>query len=94
MVDLPNGGGAKNAEYMAPCNPIPIHFEGANCLDTSAVEGVIRRIKPDLIVFGASLRSSETVMRSAPSRVLAVKTSSLAYPLSRQPAETTGRCSP
>jgi hypothetical protein len=28
------------------------------------VESVIRRRKPDLIVFGASLRSSETVMRS------------------------------
>jgi hypothetical protein len=63
-VDLPGGGGPKAAEYMACCNTIPIHFEGTNCLDTSAVEAVIRKHKPDLIVFGASLRSSETVMRT------------------------------
>lgn len=50
LVDLPNGGGAGNAEYMAACNPIPINFEGADCLDTSAVEDVIRRGKPDLRV--------------------------------------------
>jgi hypothetical protein len=64
LVDLPSGGGPTAAEYMACCNTIPIHFEGTNCLDTSAVEGVIRKHKPDLIVFGASLRSSETVMRT------------------------------
>jgi hypothetical protein len=38
LVDLPGGGGAKAAEYMAACNTIPINFEGINCLDTSAVE--------------------------------------------------------
>jgi hypothetical protein len=64
LVDLPGGGGAKAAEWMAACNTIPIHFEGINCLDTSAVEDGLRRRKPDLIVFGASLRTSETVMRS------------------------------
>jgi hypothetical protein len=61
LVDLPQGGGAKAAEYLAACNTIPIHFEGINCLDTSAVEEGIRRRKPDLIVFGASLRTSQMV---------------------------------
>jgi len=64
LVDLPNGGGAKAAEYMASCNTIKINFEGIDCLDTAKVEEAIRRRKPDLIVFGASLRTSETVMRS------------------------------
>jgi len=64
LVDLPGGGGPVAAEYMRCCNTIPIHFEGTNCLDTSAVEAVLRKRKPDLIVFGASLRSSETVMRA------------------------------
>jgi hypothetical protein len=64
LVDLPGGGGPAAVEYMTCCNTIPIHFEGVNCLDTSAVEAVLRKRKPDLIVFGASLRSSETVMRS------------------------------
>jgi len=72
LVDLPNGGGAKAAEYMAACNTIPINFEGINCLDTSAVEDAIRRRKPDLIVFGASLRTSETVMRSEDPRAKAM----------------------
>ncbi len=72
LVDLPNGGGAKAAEYMAACNLIPINFEGINCLDTSAVEDAVRRRKPDLIVFGASLRTSETVMRSEDPRAKAM----------------------
>jgi len=68
LVDLPGGGGAKAAEYMAACNTITINFEGINCLDTSKVEDAIRRRKPDLIVFGASLRTSETVMRATDPR--------------------------
>jgi len=64
LVDLPGGGGPKAAEYMASCNTIPIHFEGVDCLDTSAVETVLKKRKPDLIVFGASLRTSDSVMRS------------------------------
>jgi hypothetical protein len=72
LVDLPGGGGAKAAEYMAACNTIPINFEGINCLDTAAVEEAIRRRKPDLIVFGASLRTSETVMRSQDPRAKAM----------------------
>ena len=56
LVDLPGGGGAKAAEYMASCNTIPINFEGVNCMDTAKVEEALRRRKPELIVFGASPR--------------------------------------
>jgi hypothetical protein len=72
LVDLPGGGGAKAAEYIASCNTIPINFEGINCLDTAKVEDAIRRRNPDLIVFGASLRTSETVMRSEDPRAKAM----------------------
>lgn len=68
LVDLPNGGGAKSAEGMAACNTIKINFEGINCLDTIAVEGALRRHKPDLIVFGASLRTSMSVLTATDPR--------------------------
>ena len=72
LVDLPGGGGANAAEYMAACNTIPINFEGINCLDTAAVEDAIRRRKPDLIVFGASLRTSMQVMTAEDPRAKAM----------------------
>jgi hypothetical protein len=72
MVDLPGGGGANAAEYMAACNTIKINFEGINCLDTSLVEDAIRRRKPDVIVFGASLRTSMQVMTSEDPRAKAM----------------------
>lgn len=68
LVDLPNGDGPKAAEYMSCCFPVPIHFEGINCMDTSAVETVLLKHKPDIIVFCASLRSSDTVMRTTDPR--------------------------
>ena len=64
FIDLPGGGGAKAAESIAACNTIPVHFEGIDCLDTALVEDAIRRRKPDLIKFGASLRTSMQVMTS------------------------------
>ena len=30
LVDLPGGGGANTAEYLAASNTIPINFEGTN----------------------------------------------------------------
>lgn len=64
LVDLPKGGGPAAAEAFRSCSTIPIHFEGVNCLDTSAVEAALRKRRPDLIVFGASLRTSMAVMTS------------------------------
>ena len=81
LIDLPNGGGAKNAEYMAACNTIPINFDGINCLDTAKVEDAIRRRKPDLIVFGASLRTSMTVMSSPDPRAKAMWKAGMGFQL-------------
>jgi hypothetical protein len=61
LVDLPNGGGAKSAEAMASCISTPIYFDGINALNSNEVEDVLRRRKPDVIVFGAALRNPNAV---------------------------------
>lgn len=62
LVDLPEGGGAGSAEMLASCYLSPIHFEGLDAMDVGAVEKVVRRHRPDLVIQAAALRSPFAVM--------------------------------
>ncbi len=56
LAGLSRGGGAGDADMIASCHDCLVRFEAIDALDQSAVESLLRREKPDLVVQAASLR--------------------------------------
>lgn len=57
LMDLPGGVSEKYAAKLAGCFPISINFAGISALDRKALESLLRRVQPDVIVQTGSLRS-------------------------------------
>lgn len=56
LAGLSRGRGVSDADMIASCHDCLVRFEPIDALDQTAVETLLRRQKPDLVVQAASLR--------------------------------------